>query len=655
VGAVLQQDQGKGLQPIAFLSKKLGDAETRYPVHEQELLGIILALREWRHYLYGQHFTIISDHHSLQYLHSQPHLSPRQSRWVEFLQQFNFTICYKPGKTNIVADALSRRSDYRERHVRSNPLPAAAVATPAKRSRALSPTPSPTHTVLHVATAIAQPIRVSSFTSPELLARIKAAYPHDPICSALLNSPPQSSSNRDFTVEDGLLRKNGKLYIPSDPIIKTALLNEVHDTPISGHFGVTRTYRLLSQDVFWPDMIGDVKKYVSTCLQCQLNKPTNQLPAGLLQPLPIPSRRWEQVSLDLITQLPPSRQGNDCIVVFVDKLSKMVHYTATTTSVTAVQLADIFFRDVVRHHGVPTSLISDRDPRFTSNFWRALWSLLGTRLRMSTAYHPQSDGQTERANRTLEETLRAYVNERIDDWDEHLVSAEIAVNNSVQESTGFTPFYLNSGQHPHFPLSHALAGLQASKNPAAADYIQQLSSDLTLVQQNLSKAQERQARATDRHRRQVTWREGDEALLSTTHLNAKPHKLLSRFIGPFLVTKVLSPNAVQLQLPSTFKIHSTFNVDRLRPFKKDVNNSFPGRQQSLTDRPLPTVDPDGEERYEVEEILGKRQFGRGRTRRTQFLVAWTGYPRVDATWEDEKDMNQAKEALQDYEEREAQH
>ncbi len=179
-------------------------------------------------------------------------------------------------------------------------------------------------------------------------------------------------------------------------------------------------------------MNAAIKDYVTSCLACQQNKPSNALPIGLLHPLPVPEHRWQVVTMDLITQLPRTTSGHDAIVVFVDKYSKMVHYAPTTTTVTAPQLAKLFFQHVVRHHGVPTAIVSDRDPRFTSNFWRALWQQLGTRLAMSTAYHPQTDGQTERANRTLEDMLRAYVNYRSDEWDEHLIAAEIAYNNSKQ-------------------------------------------------------------------------------------------------------------------------------------------------------------------------------------------------------------------------------
>ena len=199
-------------------------------------------------------------------------------------------------------------------------------------------------------------------------------------------------------------------------------------------------------------MHKEIESYVSSCHSCQSNKPSHQSPIGLLSPLPIPSRPWETVTIDFITQLPRSTKGHDAIMVFVDKLTKMVHFAATTTTIDAPGAATLFFDNIVRLHGLPKTLVSDRDVRFTSNFWRSLRTLLGTSLMMSTAYHPQTDGQTERANRTLEEMLRATVSFNQRDWDLHLTAAEIAFNNSIHASTGFSPYYLNSGQQIYLPL-----------------------------------------------------------------------------------------------------------------------------------------------------------------------------------------------------------
>jgi len=276
---------------------------------------------------------------------------------------------------------------------------------------------------------------------------------------------------------------------------------------------------------------------------------------------------------------------------------------------------------------------------------------MGTKLKMSSAYHPQTDGQTERMNRTLEEILRAFVNREIDDWDLHLVTAEIAINNSVQESTGFTPFYLNSGRHPNFSLSHALSQLHRNKNPTATDFIEQLNKNTNIAKENLVKAQQKQSRSSNLHRREIEWKEGDEALLSTTNLAKLNHKLLSRYIGPFKVIKVIPPVTVQLELPRTFRIHNTFHINLLKPYRRDTGE-FPSRDQIVIDRPAPLVNEDLiEPEYEVEEVIGKRKVGKGKKKRIEYLIAWKGYPLADATWENEKDCNNSKEAIQAYEER----
>jgi hypothetical protein len=265
-------------------------------------------------------------------------------------------------------------------------------------------------------------------------------------------------------------------------------------------------------------MDKDIEAYVTSCDACQRNKPSQRATMGLMQPLPIPDRPWQQVSMDLITQLPRSRSGNDAIVVFVDKLTKMVHYVATTTTVTAPQLAELFMREVVRLHGVPESILSDRDPRFTANFWRAFWTQLGTKLVMSTAFHPQTDGQTERANRTLEEQLRSYINDRQSDWDEHLSALELAFNNSKHASTGFTPFQLNAGHDVSLPIDQAIRAARHSNSQDAAQRIRHLTDILTQAKANIAKAQQRQAHYADEHRRHVTFLIGDQVLLSTEHL-----------------------------------------------------------------------------------------------------------------------------------------
>ena len=625
IGAALCQDQGNGLQPIAFLSKKMLPAERNYPVHEQELLAVIVALREWRPYLHGRPFRVVTDHHSLRYLQTQPHLSARQARWMEFLQQFDSTIEYQSGKLNVVADALSRRPDHKDER-----LAAAADAA----------------------------AEAPSAPADSLLQRLRDAAIADAEYAALLSAPQQAGTK--YSVRDGLLYCGQQVRVPNSAEVRRTLLQEAHDALLAGHAGTAKTVELLSRWYVWPGMHADVSEYVRTCLLCQSNKARTTHVAGLLQPIPLPLRRWDQVSMDFVGPLPRTRAGHDALLVVVDKYSKMLHCVATTTKATAPQVAELFFDNIVRLHGVPTSIISDRDARFTSTFWRSLWSRLGTKLAMSTAYHPQTDGQTERANRTLEDMLRAYVNARQDDWDQHLTAVEFAYNNSRQTSTGFSPFFLNSGQHPQVPLSReATTSANNSRtaqhcNAAAEALLEQLWQDLTVAEANVAKAQSAQQRHANRTRRDVQFQVGDRVLLATEDLrwsSRVSRKLTPRFIGPFAIKRVL-PNGVayELELPSSLPVHPVFHVSKLRPLLTD---NEPARQQQPL-RP-PPVEIDEQEEWEVEAILDKRMRRRGRSGAPllEYLVHWRGFPSWEDSWEPAEHLQNADELVRAFEQTQA--
>ena len=241
----------------------------------------------------------------------------------------------------------------------------------------------------------------------------------------------------------------------------------------------------------WPKMVDHIKSFVTTCDTCQRIKSSSQLPAGLLQPLPTPGQQWEQVSMDFIVELPPTQDGYNVIIVFVDRLSKMVHLQPTKTTATAIDVANIFFNTVFRLHGLPRVIVSDRDPKFTSKFWQMLFKLTDTKLTLSTAFHPQTDGQTERANRTLEQYLRAFVNYKQDNWASLLPVAEFTINNAKNASTGFSPFYLANGCHPVTPTS--LINPRSCLIPAASDYLDHLQTVLSTAKDNLRTAQDHQA------------------------------------------------------------------------------------------------------------------------------------------------------------------
>jgi hypothetical protein len=352
--------------------------------------------------------------------------------------------------------------------------------------------------------------------------------------------------------------------------------------------------------------------------------------------------------MDLITQLPPTPSGHDAIFVVVDKSSKMIHCLPTTTTVTAPGLASLFFREIVRHHGIPTSIISDRDPRFTSSFWSELWKKLGTKLAMSTAYHPQTDGQTERANRTIEDILRAYVNTQQNDWDQHLTAVEIAYNNSKQTSTGFSPFYLNYGQHPSFPLSLITHSNDEVQNAAVEELLEGLMKDLLIAEENVKKAQDNQQRHANQHRSDRQYDVGQKVWLSTADLRLRmtiTPKLTQRWIGPFTIKRKLSPLNYELDLPSSFSIHPVFHISKLRLHRE--SERFDSHRPSPPARPPPEI-IEQEEEYEVEAIRNHRQRRWHGRMYKQYLVKWKGYPEWENTWEWEDTLNNSAEIVQQY-------
>jgi hypothetical protein len=300
------------------------------------------------------------------------------------------------------------------------------------------------------------------------------------------------------------------------------------------------------------------------CLVCQRNKAQTIKKAGLLQPLSIPSFKWESVSMDFITQLPVTKSGHDAIVVFVDRSIKMVHFAPTDTDYSARDIARLFNDTVFKHHRLPSELISDRDPRFTSEFWTALTRLLGTKLKTSTAFHPQTDGQTERSNRVLEDYLRHYVSPTQDDWDKWLPQAEFSVNKAWQESIKSTPFMLNFGRQPRTPLNQS--GGREVRVPQANNFARTLKENLARAKASLLAARSRQKLFVDQRRTEVELAVGQNVFVST--INFKPahpgtRKLLPKWVGPFKVVERIKKVAYKVELPPNLKMHNVFHVQLL--------------------------------------------------------------------------------------------
>jgi hypothetical protein len=584
VGAVLLQDQGKGLQPVAYLSRKLSPAEQRYPTGDREMLAIVHALTVWRCYLEGTVVKVNSDHlNHIWFARKKAELlTRRQARWMLWLEQFygGVDIVHKPGKAN-PSDSLSRRPDF----------------------------------------SLCAAISVSG---EDLLQRIQDGYQQD----SYFDKPFPFLVNKG-----GLWLFGDRLVVPRDRKLRQDIIRECHDSLSAGHFGVTKTLQKVAQRFWWPHMARSIKAYVGACPSCQRNKASNQPPAGLMQPLPVPAQKWEQMTMDLITDLPVTKHGYNAVVTFVDRLTKQVHFAATKKKVTAVGLAKVFRRVVFRQHGMPKVIVSDRDERFMSKFWKSLFASLDTDLKFSTAFHPQTDGQSERANRTLEQYLRNYVGARQDDWDDYLDMAEFAVNDSVNPSTGYSPFQLMYGASPRTAVDLACESVL----PATQQFVDDMSDALAHAKARLHEAQVAQAKYANARRRDLQFAVGDMVRLSTAHLqlpSTMSRKLVHRYVGPFRVVEKVHECAYKLQLPPAMKIHPVVHVSNLLPWRVDGEHP----EHNAVGESLPPFAPTVQQRT-FQEVLDKRvtRFGAG-TEVVECLCRFVGKGPQEDEWVNEDDV-----------------
>jgi deoxyuridine 5'-triphosphate nucleotidohydrolase len=618
IGAILEQqdDEGKW-HPCAFTSKQLKKAERNWATYDKELLAIKHATEKWRPYLASGHFDVYTDHMPLQYLRSTSKLPRRHIDYLDWLAQYDFTTYYKPGTLNAGADALSRRPDLM--------------------------------TLYNITTLEG---------SDEFLDEIRRAYDEDPFFARLFalqrHEEPLVAPGLDarFEIEDELVYEISqpvrRLCIPKG-VVRAGILREAHDVPIASHFGPRKTLSMIKGKFWWPALAKTVHNYVTSCPVCQRDKALNRKSAGLLQPLERPEGRWTDLTMDFVS-LPKDRDGHDAVLVVVDRYTKRAIYIPTHTTVTARETAYLFLRHVFREHGIPKSIITDRDARFTSRFWQELFRLLGTKLKLSTAHHPQTDGQTERQNRTLLEQLRHYVSEHQDNWSRFLFQAEFAYNTTEQESLGMSPFMCDKGREPVTPLMllnrHAV--VEATKVDAAERLAEKLRDIHEVTTAAVQRAQKKQKQQADKRRRDQEFQVGDMVFLNSEHINVPAFedryawKLKPRYIGPFKILEKKSNVTYKLELPKKWRIHPVFHVSKLRKYVEG-DEEFGERGDS---RPQGIIEDDGVERHVVERIMKHRVNEEGED---VYLVKWEGWPIEDSTWERRSNLDRCEEAIRDFE------
>lgn len=578
LGAVLMQDD----KPVAFFSKVLGPKSQLKSIYEKELMAICLAVQKWRYYLLGRQFLIKTDQQSLRFLMQQREIGFEYQKWVRKLMGFSFDIQYKPGSSNRVADALSRKEGENIEF------------------KALMSIPEVDWTKLD-----------TELSTDSLLQQIRE------------DITTGTKGHDGFSIHEGKLLYKNRLVIPRTSFFIPALLKLYHDSPVGGHAGEVKTYLRLAADWFWMGMRKDVTLYVQHCDICQQQKFSQQVPAGLLQPLPLPTKVWEDISLDFIEGLPVSH-GMDTILVVVDRLSKYGHFLALKHPFTALTVATLFVKEIVRLHGFPTSIVSDRDRIFLSSFWKELFRIQGTALKRSTAYHPQTDGQTEIVNKALETYLRCFAGNQPKSWVKWLHWAEFSYNTSPHMTTKHTPFKIVYGRDP--PLVTRV-GRGQTPIDSIETILQERDVILDELHVQLLRAQQKMKGYADKNRREEQFEVGQKVYVKLQSyrqrsLARRPYeKLAAKYYGPFEIVQRIGQVAYRLQLPESSKIHPVFHVSQLKRALGPVPSS-----QTIPDQ----LTSDLELVAEPETLLDVRRVQQG----VEVLLKWKGLPIFEATWEE---------------------
>jgi RNase H-like domain found in reverse transcriptase/Integrase zinc binding domain/Chromo (CHRromatin Organisation MOdifier) domain len=613
VGAILSQEGGPNAQnrtkyhPVAYYSATFTETERNYDVYDRELLAIMKAITHWRPYLIWtkEPFKIFTDHTNLLHWKSPRKLNRRTARWHRELQDYNFTLHHVPGKNHTAADALSRP-------------PGADTGKEDNQRMIMLPEPM----FIRVFDAdsdgsLEHTITIIQNAHQSLMKEWEGTFPIERVDN------PRLPFWRNV--------KGHRLVIPPDQGLKRELMHSWHDGPFSGHPGRDETIRKINKEYFWPGARAWITEYVKGCATCQQNKNlTHRIKTPLFYiPSAINTKPFSHVAMDLITGLPKS-DGYDAILTIVDHgCSRGAIFLPCSTTITGTGIAKLYLENVFRWFGLPRRIISDRNPRFTSHFGKAITQALGITQNLSTVFHPQTDGLSERKNQWVEQYLRLICTNQ-DDWARWLPMATAVHNNARNATTGFSPNTLLLGWEP--PLS--LDQITPTSNQKTEDYVAKFQKNRLMAILALNKAASAHAPLSSKYSQgQRVWLEGKN--LPVSHGTAK---LSPKRYGPFIITKLISPVASQLDLPVSWNIHPVFHNSLLTPYI-ETNAHGP----NFT-RPPPDL-IDGEAEYEVEAIRSHRYFGKNK--RLQYLLKWKGYPEADNTWETQDQMN-APELLKQY-------
>nr|KYP46506.1 Retrotransposable element Tf2 [Cajanus cajan] len=487
-------------------------------------------------------------------------------------------LMYHPGKANVVADALSRKSI----HMSSMMVRELELVEEFRD--------------LNLCVELAQDhISCGAITITNEFLRLLGLLGSEKVVGFELG-------------EDGILRFKGRICLPQDAELRRAVLEEGHKSRLNIHPGMTKMYQDLKKTFWWSGMKREIAEYVAACLTCQKAKVEHQKPSGLMQQIEIPEWKWDSITMDFIVGLPRSARNSDVIWVIVDRLTKCAHFLPVNIKWSLEKLTQMYVREIVRLQGVPSSIISDRDPRFTSRFWQSLHQALGTKLKLSSAYHPQTDGQSERTIQSLEDLLRACVLDHLGSWEEVLPLVEFTYNNSFHASIGMAPFEALYGRRCRTPLCWYQDGESVVVGP---ELVLQTTEKVKMIQEKMRIAQSKQKLYADKRRKPLEFVEGEHVFLKVTPTSGvgralKARKLTPRFVGPYQIVQRVVPVAYQLALPpSLSNLHDVFHVSQLRKYVHNPSHVVElddvQVKQNLTFEKFPVAVTD----HKLKELRGK--------------------------------------------------
>ncbi|KAH0641849.1 hypothetical protein KY290_033468 [Solanum tuberosum] len=573
LGCVLMQ-QGR---VIAYASRQLKIHERNYPTHDLELAAVVFALKIWRHCLYGVRCEIYTDHRSLQYIMSQRDLNSRQRHWIELLKDYDLSILYHPGKANVVADALSRKA-----------VSMGSLAFLSVEERPLTlDIQSLANSMVRLDISDSRRILAFMGVQSSLLDRIRGCQFEDDTLVALRDRVLAGDGGQATLDPDGVLKFAGRICVLRVGDLIQLILSEAHESRYSIHPGTAKMYRDLRQHYWWSGVMRDIADFVSRCLCCQQVKAEHLRPGGEFQRLPIPEWKWERITMDFVVGLPRTSRGVNNIWVIVDRLTKSAHFLPVHTTFSAERLARIYIREVVRLHGVPVSIISDWGSQFTSSFWRGFQEELGTRVHLSTTFHPQTDGQSERTIQVLEDMLRACVMDFRGQWDQFLPLAEFAYNNNYHSSIQMAPFETLYGRRCRSPVGWFES---TEPRPRGTYLLQETLDQVRVIQDRLRTAQSRHQSYADQRRRPLRFSVGDRVFLRVSPMKGvmrfgRRGKLSPRYIGTFEILRTVGEVAYELALPPAFSaIHPVFHVSMLWRYVPDESHVLQYDAVQLDDR-----------------------------------------------------------------------